>query len=208
MLGAAALGRMFLGNQQSGGENWADDIKRTWGEHLAGFTKNELTRGLAAVSELKFPPTLPEFKRLCRPALDPEVAWWEADHCLRQRADGFMGDWTHPAVWRAGRAMSMEIRGGEFAKHRVRWTVLLKRELAKGFGEGIDPIDKRLAPPEPKATRPPTEEEKQRIEALRSRIRAEATPLSPSETATAFVTPDELMATVAAAQAGMGMEKP
>lgn len=181
MLGAAALGRMFLGNQQSGGENWADDIKRTWSEHLAGFTKNELTRGLAAVSELKFPPTLPEFKRLCRPALDPEVAWWEADHCLRQRANGFMGDWTHPAVWRAGRAMSMEIRGGDYAKHRVRWGVLLKRELAKGFGEGIDPIDERLPAPTPDPTRPPNDEEKRRIEELRSRIRAEATPLSKEE---------------------------
>lgn len=213
MLGAAALGRMLAAGRDSQidlnarpGEEpqWVQDVRRTWAEHLAGFTKRELQRGLAAVSERKFPPTLPEFKMLCRPALDPEVAWWEADHCLRQREQGLMGEWTHPAVWRAARSMSMEIRGGEYTKHRVRWAVLLKRELAKGFGDGIPEVDKRLAAPTPKPTRPPTEDEKRAIEELRARMRAAAAPPpTPDVVVGELLTPDELVGVVEAAKAGM-----
>lgn len=189
MLGAAALGRMFAGSD-TGSRDWAKSVKETWANHLAGFTKRELARGLAAVSERKFPPTLPEFKLLCRPALDPEVAWYEAEHCLRQREEGLMGDWTHPAVWRAGRVLAAEIRAGEYAKNRVRWAVLLKRELMRGFGDGVPEPAMRLTV-EQAQTRPPTDEERRQLDALRARMRADATPLSPSEQASAELSPGE-----------------
>ncbi len=184
MLGAAALGRMFAAgreavidpNARPGTEpQWVQDVRRTWAEHLAGFSRRELERGLAAVSESKFTPTLPEFKRLCRPCLDPEVAWWEAEHCLNQRKQGLAGDWSHPALWRAARQMSGEILNGDFARHRARWTVLLKRELAKGVGEGL-PEAQRQIEAAPHRWRPPTPEEKAEHDALKARIRAAAAP--------------------------------
>lgn len=181
MLGAAALGRMFAAgrdaNISADGQEpaWVQDVRRTWAEHLAGFTKRELERGLKAVSESKFTPTLPEFKRMCRPCLDPETAWWEADHCLLQRDKGLVGDWTHPAVWRAARQMSSQIRGGDYQKHKTHWAVVLKRELAKGVGDGVPPPPQVLGYT-PSPSRAPTEEEKRQHEELKARIRAQAAP--------------------------------
>src|SRR6186713_2651596 len=61
-------------------------VEREWMDGLAGFRRHELERGCTACSDGRiFPPTLGEFKLLCRPCLDPEWAWHEARECLLQR---------------------------------------------------------------------------------------------------------------------------
>lgn len=110
-------------------------VEREWSNGLAGFSKHELQRGLDAASTRQFAPTLGEFKMLCRPCLNPEWAWLEAGECLRQRDTGAVGDWTHPAVFFAAAEMSPEVRGGDWQRHRTRWTRTLQRELAKGWRE-------------------------------------------------------------------------
>lgn len=130
MLGEAAIGR-FFGDVPEG------QAKVTWAQYLVGYSKIEIDRGLAELANRKFMPTLGEFSNWCRPSLDPEYAWYEADKCLRQRDDGKVGDWTHPAVWRAACRMSMEIRNGDFQRNRTRWTYELRWEMRKGFGEGV-----------------------------------------------------------------------
>lgn len=111
------------------------NVQAEWADALAGFHATEIERGLKACQTRAFAPTLGEFCRLCRPALDPEFAWLEAGHCLRQRDKGEMGDWTHPGVFRAGCEMSMEARGGNWKEHRKRWEWTLQRELAEGWSE-------------------------------------------------------------------------
>jgi hypothetical protein len=45
-----------------------------WSEELAGYTPEELKRGLAACKNRNFPVSFPEFVNLCRPVLTPEEA--------------------------------------------------------------------------------------------------------------------------------------
>ncbi|WP_423454298.1 hypothetical protein [Ottowia sp. VDI28] len=144
-------------------------VQDEWGAGLAGFQPKEIERGVAMCRERAFAPTLGEFLRMCRPAVDPEYAWLEAGDCLRQRDAGLVGDWSHPAVWRAASKMGPEVRSGDWRAHRTRWTYNLRRELAAGWGE---------APPRPlpaithnATTRGPTPAERAAMASLSIRAR-------------------------------------
>lgn len=155
-----------------------DVVQQEWAAGLAGFSGPELARGLDACRRRTFPPTIGEFAPLCRPALDAEAAWWEAGACLRQRDEGEVGDWTHPAIWRAACSMSLEVRSGELKQHRKRWSFLLKRELAKGLGDEV-PIPVTLIAHNVK-TGPPSAEIRRALSALRQSFVAQRTRRSDS----------------------------
>ena len=55
-----------------------DELMIAWSEELAGYTPEELKRGLAACKGKPFPVSCPEFLMLCRPVLTPEEALAEA----------------------------------------------------------------------------------------------------------------------------------
>lgn len=117
------------------------DVEIEWSAQLAGFRSEEIERGLAVVSERRFPPTLGEFKNFCRPALDPEYAWYEAAAGMRARAAGKRGVWSHPAVYRAAKNFDYELRRRSFADCRTRWSMELRRQFAAGWGEPVpDPV--------------------------------------------------------------------
>lgn len=126
-------------------------LQNEWAEQLAGFTGDELARGLAACRERPFPPTLPEFMVLCRPPIRPEVAFHEAVHCLGQRRRGERGDWTHPAIFHAAVKVGQhDVMNASYSQIRTRWDKTLSDELAKG---DWDPIpEAHVALPEPKKT--------------------------------------------------------
>lgn len=119
-------------------------VQAEWAAGLAGYHESEISRGVAACRERVFAPTLGEFLHLCRPALDPERAWLEAADGLRARDAGEVGQWSHPAVWRAATAMSVEVRGGEFRQHRTRWAYVLDQHLRAGWGEPVPPPQQRV----------------------------------------------------------------
>jgi hypothetical protein len=118
----------------------AGNVQAEWAEALAGFKQLEIERGLKACQTRPFAPTLGEFCRLCRPALDSELAFLEAGHGLRQRDKGDIGDWSHPAVYRAACELALEVRSGNFREVRKRWEWVLQRELAAGWSEIPEPL--------------------------------------------------------------------
>lgn len=130
-------------------------VQGEWAAGLAGFHDAEIARGLAACRTRVFAPTLGEFLRLCRPCLDADIAWMEADAGLRARAAGHVGEWTHPAVYRAACRMSLEIQRDDYARCKKRWAWELARELAEGWGSDVPtPVlrieaDVRGVPPPP-----------------------------------------------------------
>jgi hypothetical protein len=126
-----------------------DRVKAEWAEALAGFSADEVKRGLAATRTRKFAPHLPEFLHLCRPALDPETAWIEAEQGMASHERGERFAWSHPAVYWAARKVSFELRSESFAKCRKRWESLLSAEFAQGaWCSPPDPTQGRLAAPE------------------------------------------------------------
>lgn len=141
-------------------------VQTEWAAGLAGFSKDELVRGVGACRTKVFAPTLGEFAAFCRPALNSEVAWHEAQLGLAERAAHRIGAWTHPAVFRSACLMSMEIRAGEFKRCRNQWRNCLDRELALGFGEAVPPPVPRLA--KAVKTGPPSLEIRERIRLILS----------------------------------------
>lgn len=115
-----------------------------WALGLYGFRQHEIERGLAECSSRRFAPTLGEFKHFCRPALDPQFAWLEAADGLKARDRGELGEWTHPAVYRAAMVMSFDLRRGSFQQLRVQWERILKKEFEKGWGDPVSPVPERV----------------------------------------------------------------
>lgn len=151
----------------------AGNVQSEWAGALSGFHPSEIDRGLRACQTRPFAPTLGEFTRLCRPALDAEFAYLEAGHCLRQRDAGQVGDWTHPAVYRAACEMSLEVRRGDYREVRKRWEWTLARELAAGWSEIPEPPLKIAADVR---TGPPPAEIREKLKGLRGLIVPEAAP--------------------------------
>lgn len=146
-----------------------ETVKTEWAEALSSFEPSEISRGLKACQTRAFAPTLGEFLRLCRPALDPEIAWLEAAEGMAARARGQTGEWSHAAVYRAASGFEHELRAGSFAQHRKVWTWRLEREMRKGTLLGV-PKPMQALPNNP-TTRGPTPDEWERLKALRDGAR-------------------------------------
>lgn len=107
-----------------------DDVKQAWREDLAGFNKEELQVGLAACRQRDFPPTLPQFMRLCRPQVDHESAFHEASHQMALRSSG-LDKWSSPAVyWAAVKIGAFDLRNGTWSTMKKRWSTVLDEMLA------------------------------------------------------------------------------
>lgn len=145
----------------------AEHIKLEWADGLAGFRGREIMRGLKACQTRVFAPTLGEFVRLCRPALDPEIAWLEARTGLVARRAGQLGEWSHPAVYRASKEMPYELTDKSFKECRKGWEWTLQREFDRGWGEDV-PMPPLQLEVKPVVTRPPTAAERQAYAAIRA----------------------------------------
>ena len=77
-----------------------DLVMTEWAVAMVNFSADEIATGLDACQTRKFVPTLGEFLQLCRPSLDPEVAWHEAQDSLAARRQGAVGSgqWAHDLI--------------------------------------------------------------------------------------------------------------
>lgn len=119
-----------------------------WCEQLAGFTAAEIKRGMDALASREWPPTLPEFKRLCRPPIDPQAAFYEALEGVQARERGERGEWSHPAIyWAAVKVGAFDLKNTGYGQIQKRWESALQAILDAG---SYDPIpDPALALPAP-----------------------------------------------------------
>lgn len=126
-------------------------VHAVWAEDLAGFSGDEIAVGLQACKQRDWPPTLPEFLKLCRPWMAPEVAYHEAVHGMTARQRGQMGSWSHPAVyWAAIGVSTVDLLGSTYGQIKARWEKTLSEEIAKGEWHPIP--EPRTALPAPGQT--------------------------------------------------------
>jgi len=151
----------------------ADTVKGEWGQALGGYKPAEIARGIDACQTRKFAPVMGEFLHLCRPTLDSEIAWLEACDCMRQRAAGKVGDWSHPAVYRAACEFSFELKSKSFKDCRKSWEYTLAREFKEGW-DGELPKEPSLRLEVDQSGKPPTPEQKARLAAIMSTFKREA----------------------------------
>ncbi len=113
-------------------------LAQIWAEELAGYTAEEIGRGLTACRARVFPPTLPEFLLLCRPTLNPEAAYHEAVAGMSARSRGEMGAWSHPGIyWAAVRVTQHDLLSMGWQAIRGRWELALRDVMSAGKWEPV-----------------------------------------------------------------------
>lgn len=137
----ALMDKMLLSFGKKFLDQWAgvdtEKLYRHWANELGGFTREELARGAAALGVATFPPTLPEFKKLCRPGIDSLAAYHEAVEGCRARERGEIGNWSHPAIFWAASAMAYDLKQLAYNVIAKRWETALHAEMSKGEWSAI-----------------------------------------------------------------------
>jgi len=108
------------------------ELAQHWAEELASFEGAEIAAGLSACKTRPWPPTLPEFMALCRPWMEPEIAFQQAVKGLMARKQGKRGYWAHPAVyWTAVRIGEHDMLAGNWQTLKTRWEAAFRHLLAQ-----------------------------------------------------------------------------
>lgn len=148
-------------------------VKDVWAEKLAELTRDELAAGVQALDRCKFPPTLPEFYALCRPAPDYENLHHEAVAQMRARDTG-NDKWPSLALyWAAQRIGQWDLMSMPYPSVKTRWKAVFDKadaEARAGLLPEIPP--RREALPAPGKASIPAEEMKRRIADLKKSIGA------------------------------------
>ena len=128
---------------------WRDldpgDLKLAWSEDLAGYSGDEIRRGLELSKTRTWPPTLPEFMLLCRPLADSRADWAEACEQMpvRLRGDG-TDRWSRVEVyWAAVAIGNHDLQTLPWEQLRARW----ERALATAKTDPIPQYRRALPPP-------------------------------------------------------------
>lgn len=122
-----------------------DAVKRAWAEDLAGYSAEEIKRGIDWCKSQDWPPTLPAFMAACRPVMGARTEWAEACEQMRIRLEGKGADvWSRPQVyWAAVSVGWYDLNNTAWEQIKARWENAL--ENAKS-----DPIPEyRAALPAP-----------------------------------------------------------
>jgi hypothetical protein len=122
-------------------------VKHLWADEMGKLTNEELKRGYAALMTRDWPPSLPEYVKMCRPPVDELTSYYEAVNGCHARDRGEMGNWSHPAIYWAAVKMAFDIKGLTYSGIKDRWNKALHDEMEKGEWAAIPQPMKAL--PEP-----------------------------------------------------------
>ncbi|NGZ86425.1 hypothetical protein [Duganella aceris] len=130
-------------------------VKQHWALELGALTNAQLCAGVAALNTRPWPPTLPEFIAMCRPPVDPIVAFHEAAEQGARRDRGEPDTWSTPAIyWAWVRVGRREVATQPYAVLRTRWEAALIAELGKAEIEQVPAPAPQLPAPGKSATAP------------------------------------------------------
>lgn len=120
---------------------WRDtditSVKSLWAEEMGKLTRDQLNRGVEALRTQDWPPSLPQFIKLCAPSVDPLVAYYEAVAGIQARANGEMGVWSHPAIYCAAMPMSFDLKNQTYSQIKPRWERALSEQMDRGEWDEI-----------------------------------------------------------------------
>ena len=134
-------------SDQWGGAD-TDELIAHWARELAGYTGQEIKRGLAGIDTREWPPTLPEFKKMCRPPVNEMTAYYEAIAGLEARGKGESGEWSHPAIYWTASYLKADLMTQTYGQIKDRWNALLKAQMERGAWADIPPARVLLPMPD------------------------------------------------------------
>lgn len=122
-------------------------VKAIWAEEMGRLTNDELKRGYAGLMARDWPPSLPEYVKMCKPSIDPMVAYYEAVAGVQQRQVGKVGVWSHPAIFWAAMPLAFDLSNQTYSMVKIRWERALHEQMERGeWAEIPEPM---IALPEP-----------------------------------------------------------
>lgn len=125
-----------------------DLVKQLWSEEMGKLSSDDLKRGYAALMARDWPPSLPEFVKMCKPSVDPTVAYYEAVNGMQARERGEKGQWSHPAIfWAAVQISAFDLKNQSYSQLKTRWEKTLQDQMDKGEWAAVP--EPMLALPEP-----------------------------------------------------------
>jgi len=145
-----------------------DELIAHWAREMATYTGAEIKRGLAAMESRDWPPTLPEFKKMCRAPLDALVAYYEAVAGVQARAAGAFGKWSHPAVYWAAMPLAFDLGSQTYSQIKPRWERAIYEQMDKSEWPEIP--NAMLALNAPGASQPSREQAQKMLSALKATV--------------------------------------
>jgi hypothetical protein len=135
---------------------WRDidlqSVKQTWAQELGKLSRDEIARGANALMSQEWPPTLPQFIKLCRIEIDPLKAYYEALNGAVARESGAVGEWSHPAIfWAMVTVGAFDLKNQTYSQIKARWESALADQIARGSWADIPTPAVALPAPTQKA---------------------------------------------------------
>ena len=146
-------------------------VKSVWVEDLAEFSPSEITAGVNACKSREWPPTLPEFIRLCRPSTDYERAFYDAVDQMARRDRG-EDEWPSPAIYWAAVSIGKDLRDRSYPELRTRWAKAVDDAIAAvRSGSRPDSVPARtVAISAPGQTSPDRDKVRANLDAIRAMV--------------------------------------
>lgn len=108
-------------------------VKQLWADEMGKLSAEDLKRGYAALMTRDWPPSLPEYVKMCKPSVDSTVAYYEAVNGMQARERGEAGKWSHPAIfWAAVQVSAYDLKHQSYSQIKPRWEKALQDEMDKG----------------------------------------------------------------------------
>ena len=138
----ALFAKMFMIYGNKFAEMWRDidieTVKATWAQELGKLSRDEIARGANALMAQEWPPTLPQFIKLCKPSVDAVAAYYEAVNGVVAREHGNVGEWSHPAIfWASVKVGAFDLKHQTYSQIKTRWESALSEEMAKNAWSAI-----------------------------------------------------------------------
>lgn len=113
-------------------------VKETWAQELGKLSRDEIACGANALMAQEWPPTLPQFIKLCKPSVDAVAAYYEAVNGVVAREHGNVGEWSHPAIfWASVKVGAFDLKHQTYSQIKTRWESALSEEMAKNAWSAI-----------------------------------------------------------------------
>lgn len=148
-----------------------DAVKAIWRDELADLAPDEIRTGVAACKSRDWPPTLPEFVKLCRPAIDYERAFYDAAEQMRRREND-EDSWVSAALFWAASGLGIDFKNSAYADLKTRWVKAMD-DAAKAVRTGEKPDEvppRRDAIPAPGHTTTAKAEARTRLDEIRAML--------------------------------------
>lgn len=143
--------------------------KQIWAKALAGYSADEIKRGLEACLTHKWPPALPDFLEMCRGRVDYDEAFYDAVEQMIRRNNDQSENWPSKAHFWAAARMGARFLEQPYSALKDEWKTRFDKAMEQMRMGMLPDIPKRAPALPPKGEHTvPKEQALKHIQQLKS----------------------------------------